>query len=218
MVVDVGGGSTELVLGDRDTVRAGYSMDIGSVRLTERHLHDDPPTAAQIAAAEADIRAALAAGRGGGAGQRGPQPDRRLRLGHHRGRARARPGPSTTRTGSTTPASRPPTSARSPPTCCGSTRAQRAEHTVINAGRVDVIAAGALILREVVDAVGVTELVASEYDILDGLARSVRERGTAWSHPGAPAGGAGTGNAGAAGRPKVEMAPDGAAWTRPDPR
>src|SRR5215207_1086329 len=59
VVVDVGGGSTELVLGDRDSVAAGYSMDIGSGRLTERHLHGDPPTAEQVAAAEADIRAAL---------------------------------------------------------------------------------------------------------------------------------------------------------------
>ncbi|MDF7663994.1 Ppx/GppA family phosphatase [Bifidobacterium sp. ESL0763] len=61
LVVDLGGGSTEMVLGgDGQTapatqVQAAFSMNIGSVRMTERHLRDDPPTAAQIAEAEADI-------------------------------------------------------------------------------------------------------------------------------------------------------------------
>ena len=60
LVVDIGGGSTEFVLGDSDGVRAARSVDIGCVRLTERHLHDDPPTVDQIRRAEDDIRAALA--------------------------------------------------------------------------------------------------------------------------------------------------------------
>ncbi len=51
VVVDLGGGSTEVVLGDADGVHAAYSTDIGCVRLTERCLHDDPPTAEQVAAA-----------------------------------------------------------------------------------------------------------------------------------------------------------------------
>ena len=61
VVVDLGGGSTELVLGGdgvtapNTQVQAAYSMNIGSVRMTERHLHDDPPTEDQIAAAIADI-------------------------------------------------------------------------------------------------------------------------------------------------------------------
>ena len=58
LVVDIGGGSTELVLGTTSPV-AAVSMDVGCVRLTERHLHDDPPTADQIAAASADVVAAL---------------------------------------------------------------------------------------------------------------------------------------------------------------
>ena len=49
VVVDLGGGSTEVVLGVRD-VEASYSADIGCVRLTERCLHSDPPTAGEIAA------------------------------------------------------------------------------------------------------------------------------------------------------------------------
>ena len=60
LVVDIGGGSTELILG---TVAAGptaaHSMDIGSVRLHERHITSDPPTADEVAAVLADIDAAL---------------------------------------------------------------------------------------------------------------------------------------------------------------
>ncbi len=58
LVVDIGGGSTELVLGEGER-RQGVSMDIGSVRLHERHLHSDPPTAAEVAACVADIDAHL---------------------------------------------------------------------------------------------------------------------------------------------------------------
>jgi exopolyphosphatase/guanosine-5'-triphosphate,3'-diphosphate pyrophosphatase len=58
LVIDIGGGSTELILGDTAPT-ASQSMDIGSVRLHERHLHSDPPTRAEIEAAIADIDAAL---------------------------------------------------------------------------------------------------------------------------------------------------------------
>jgi exopolyphosphatase / guanosine-5'-triphosphate,3'-diphosphate pyrophosphatase len=58
LVVDIGGGSTELVLG-ADTPDAAHSMDVGSVRLHERHLHDDPPPADQVRACVDDIDAAL---------------------------------------------------------------------------------------------------------------------------------------------------------------
>jgi exopolyphosphatase/guanosine-5'-triphosphate,3'-diphosphate pyrophosphatase len=54
LVVDIGGGSTELILGDQE-VEAAQSLDIGSVRLTERHLHGDPPTRAEIDAATAHV-------------------------------------------------------------------------------------------------------------------------------------------------------------------
>lgn len=63
LVVDLGGGSTELVLGgdginnDIREVTAAYSMNIGSVRMTERHLHTDPPTDDEINTAIADIDA-----------------------------------------------------------------------------------------------------------------------------------------------------------------
>ena len=63
LVVDIGGGSTEFAVGaeepDAAHPVAALSVDIGCVRLTERHLHDDPPQAGQIAAATADVDAAL---------------------------------------------------------------------------------------------------------------------------------------------------------------
>jgi exopolyphosphatase/guanosine-5'-triphosphate,3'-diphosphate pyrophosphatase len=56
LVMDVGGGSTELILGDPDgTIRSARSLDVGSVRIRERFLADDPPTAAQIAAARSHV-------------------------------------------------------------------------------------------------------------------------------------------------------------------
>ena len=58
LVVDLGGGSTELVRGTTD-VEAGRSVDVGCVRMTERHLHGDPPTPDEVAAATADVEAAL---------------------------------------------------------------------------------------------------------------------------------------------------------------
>jgi exopolyphosphatase/guanosine-5'-triphosphate,3'-diphosphate pyrophosphatase len=60
LVVDIGGGSTELVLGT-EAPDAAVSIDIGSVRLHERHLHDDPPTPEQVVACLADIDAHLGA-------------------------------------------------------------------------------------------------------------------------------------------------------------
>ncbi len=58
LVIDIGGGSTELILG-ASSPESVHSMDIGSVRLHERHLHSDPPTPAEIEACVADIDDAL---------------------------------------------------------------------------------------------------------------------------------------------------------------
>jgi exopolyphosphatase/guanosine-5'-triphosphate,3'-diphosphate pyrophosphatase len=59
LVVDIGGGSTELILGDSAGAYASQSMDIGSVRMHERYLVSDPPTPAQVTACVADIDAHL---------------------------------------------------------------------------------------------------------------------------------------------------------------
>lgn len=61
VVVDVGGGSTELIVSDGARVVSTQSLAIGAVRMTERHLHGDPPTAAEIAALDADLARELAA-------------------------------------------------------------------------------------------------------------------------------------------------------------
>ncbi|HEY3765314.1 MAG TPA: hypothetical protein VGL44_09155 [Gaiellales bacterium] len=61
LICDIGGGSTELILGGPDGVRDRESLDIGCVRLSERHLHGDPPTAAELAALRAEATAALPA-------------------------------------------------------------------------------------------------------------------------------------------------------------
>ena len=61
LICDIGGGSTELVLGGPDGVRDRASLNIGCVRLSERHLHTDPPTAAELATLRAEAAAALPA-------------------------------------------------------------------------------------------------------------------------------------------------------------
>jgi exopolyphosphatase/guanosine-5'-triphosphate,3'-diphosphate pyrophosphatase len=61
LVIDIGGGSTEMIVGARGTVEFHVSTQVGVVRHTERHLHSDPPTAAELAALAADARPALEA-------------------------------------------------------------------------------------------------------------------------------------------------------------
>ena len=61
LVFDIGGGSTELILGDQNGVGRYMSLNIGAVRLTERFLHSDPPTAAEVNEAEQFVRSALKA-------------------------------------------------------------------------------------------------------------------------------------------------------------
>jgi exopolyphosphatase / guanosine-5'-triphosphate,3'-diphosphate pyrophosphatase len=59
LVIDPGGGSTEFVVGEGDEVRSRLSVDVGSVRLTERFVHSDPPMAGELEAAADYVRAAL---------------------------------------------------------------------------------------------------------------------------------------------------------------
>jgi exopolyphosphatase/guanosine-5'-triphosphate,3'-diphosphate pyrophosphatase len=175
LVVDIGGGSTEFVLGT-DAVEAARSVDIGCVRLTERHLHDDPPTAAQIAAAEADIRAAVALARETVPVERAATlvglagtvtTVTALALGlpaydstkiHHARVTAAQVSDVTAM-------------------LLRSTHAERAALPVMHPGRVDVIGAGALVLQVLMEAVGADEMVASEHDILDGIALSIAATG-----------------------------------------
>lgn len=175
VVVDLGGGSTEVVLGSRG-VDASYSADIGCVRLTERCLHSDPPTAAEIAAAREVAREGL-----GAAFREVPVERARTWIGVA--------GTMTTLSALAQNMAAYDSEAIHLsrigfgvllPVCeelIAMTRAQRAVLGPMHEGRVDVIGGGAIIVEELADALarraGIAELVVSEHDILDGIALSI---------------------------------------------
>lgn len=176
LVVDIGGGSTEFVVGE-EHVRAARSVDVGCVRMTERHLVrdgavSDPPTEEQIAAIRADIEAALDL-----AERTVPLREARTLVGlagsvttvsaiaqnlpaydstaiHHSRVSHDRVREITER-------------------LLHSTHAERATIPSMHPGRVDVIGAGSLVLLAIMERIGAEEVVVSEHDILDGIAWSV---------------------------------------------
>ncbi|MFC9942308.1 Ppx/GppA phosphatase family protein [Streptomyces pratensis] len=176
LVVDIGGGSTEFVVGD-DSVRAARSVDIGCVRMTERHLVldgavVDPATPDRIAAIRSDIDAALdlaeetvpvssAATLVGLAGTVTTVAAIALGLEEYDSEAihhsRVSVGQVREITGR----------------LLASTHAERAAIPAMHPGRVDVITSGALVLLAVMERTGAREVVVSEHDILDGIALSV---------------------------------------------
>jgi exopolyphosphatase / guanosine-5'-triphosphate,3'-diphosphate pyrophosphatase len=179
LVVDIGGGSTEFVLGGDPAGGpvSALSVDIGCVRLTERYLHSDPPAAAEIAAAVNDIGAALDRVAGalpvraartlvGLAGSVTTVAALALGLPHydaaqiHHARISARQVAEQARG------------------LLRQTREQRASLPVMHPGRVDVIGGGAMILDEVMRRFGFAEVLVSEHDILDGIAWSLAEGGS----------------------------------------
>ncbi|MCW7943302.1 exopolyphosphatase [Streptomyces hygroscopicus] len=176
LVVDIGGGSTEFVVGD-DHVRGARSVDIGCVRMTERHLVRDgvvadPPTEEQIAAIRSDVEAALdlvdravplrdartLVGLAGSVttvsaiAQDLPEYDsariHHSRISHDRVREITE-------------------------WLLRSTHAERAAIPSMHPGRVDVIGAGALVLLAIMERIGAAEVLVSEHDILDGIAWSI---------------------------------------------
>ncbi|MCO4239127.1 Ppx/GppA family phosphatase [Pseudarthrobacter sp. MDT3-28] len=178
LVVDLGGGSTEFVLGTSDGVTAAKSVDVGCVRLTERHLQDDPPTAEQIAAAEADIDAAIV----------------RAGLDVPLERATAVVGVAGSITTITAHALRlteySPAAIHGTELSIGTiteaatdllhmTRRERAELAYMHPGRVDVMGAGGLVWRRILERLNeltagrIVTATASEHDILDGIALSI---------------------------------------------
>jgi exopolyphosphatase/guanosine-5'-triphosphate,3'-diphosphate pyrophosphatase len=171
LVFDLGGGSTEFVLGERD-VRAGYSMDIGCVRMTERHFAGGQPTEAQIEAARADIRAALDT-----VAQAVPLDSGATLVGLAgtvttvAGIALELPGYDSERIHhAVLDVAQVRETAQ---WLLHSSHAERAAVPVMHPGRVDVIAAGALVLLEIMERTGAAELLVSEHDILDGIAWSI---------------------------------------------
>jgi exopolyphosphatase/guanosine-5'-triphosphate,3'-diphosphate pyrophosphatase len=164
LVLDIGGGSTELLLDDFHT-----SLDIGSVRFTERHLHGDPPEQGELDACAAAVRDALApvdAEPHDAIGVAGTvtmlaaldlgldRYDRERVHGHRLSLAGAR-------TQLDRLASLP--------------LARRRELPAIEPERAPVIVAGAIILVETLAHLGLDAIVVSEHDILDGIALAASE-------------------------------------------
>jgi exopolyphosphatase / guanosine-5'-triphosphate,3'-diphosphate pyrophosphatase len=172
LVADIGGGSTELVLGDAGGPRAACSVNVGCVRMAERHLHDDPPTAGQIDAVVADVTAAFDL-----AEQTVPLTSAATLVGVAgtvttvAALAAGLPGYDPARIhGSTTSAAAVDEITAK---LLAMTHDERAALPVMHPGRVDVIGAGALVLRTLVARTGAGAVVASEHDILDGIALSL---------------------------------------------
>lgn len=178
LVVDIGGGSTEFVVGD-DHVRGARSVDIGCVRMTERHLmHDgvvaDPPTPAQIDAIRADIEATLDL-----VEQTVPLREARTLVGL------AGSVTTVSAIAQDLPAYDPaaihhsrvpyPRVREITESLLTSTHAERAAIPSMHPGRVDVIGAGALVLLTIMERIGAEEVVVSEHDILDGIAWKAAE-------------------------------------------
>ena len=167
LVVDIGGGSTEFVLGTVAPEHA-ISVDVGCVRMTERHLVGDPPTVEQVEATRADIVTAVAAAArsvpfdraGCFVGLAGtvttvaamamdlPEYDESLLHGSVIGREQV-----------------DDVTAR----LLAMTRAERAALPFMHPGRVDVIAGGAMVLQEAMRAAAAPSVIVSETDILDGI-------------------------------------------------
>jgi exopolyphosphatase / guanosine-5'-triphosphate,3'-diphosphate pyrophosphatase len=179
VVVDLGGGSTEIVVGggpSEDRVVASYSAEIGCVRLTERCLHSDPPTPEEVTAARRVVRERL---------------DVALRAVPVEG-TRTWVGLAGTMT--TLSALAHNMTAYDPAAIhlsrvagndllavcerlIGMTRSQRAALPPMHQGRADVIGGGAIVVeelaRELRTRAGIDELTVSEHDILDGIVLSI---------------------------------------------
>ena len=168
LVVDIGGGSTEFVTG-RSTSEQAISIDIGCVRMTERHLKSDPPTPAEIAAAERDITAAVDLALAAVPGR-----EAKTMLGLAGSvttvTALALGLPTYDATAIHHARISYPEVAKVTADLLAATVAERRSLPVMHPGRADVIGAGALILRTIMERSAQPEVVASEHDILDGIA------------------------------------------------
>ena len=178
LVVDLGGGSTEFVLGQAE-VTAERSVDLGSVRLTERHLPSDPPSPEEVCAALVDIEAGIDEAAQvvdlsavvtlvGVAGTITTTMAHALDLPEY-DRARL--------DGATLPTDQVRAAAKD---LTARSREQRSELPFLHPGRVDVIGAGALLWHRVIERVeqasGITQVTVSESDILDGTALDLAGR------------------------------------------
>ncbi len=171
LVVDIGGGSTEFVYG-ATTAEAAKSVNIGCVRMSERHFKTDPPSASEIASATADITTAIAqaaevvaittaktlvavAGTATTVAAAALGLSEYDRYAIHLARISAEKVHEISQM------------------FLSMSSTQRAALGYMHPGRVDVITAGSLVLSEIMTATGAKEFVASETDILDGMAWSL---------------------------------------------
>jgi exopolyphosphatase / guanosine-5'-triphosphate,3'-diphosphate pyrophosphatase len=177
VVLDIGGGSTELILGDDGSVLGDVSLQLGCVRLTERHLAEDPPRRVEVAAARtmiderleaadesfaaAGVRVADAAALVAVAGTATTLGALHLGLEGYE---------ETLIHGAVVPAAAVHGLAER---LLAMSSAERAALGPMQPGREDVIHGGALILSAVVARYGFDEVVISEADGLDGLAASL---------------------------------------------
>ena len=171
LVVDIGGGSTEFVFGTTQ-VEFAKSVNIGCVRMTERHFSNDPAHAHEIDLARVDIQEAIAK-----AGAIVPVTKAKTLI--------AVAGTATTVAAAALGLTEYDRYAihlsrisadkthEVAAMFLTTTREQRLALGYMHPGRVDVIPAGALVLSEIMKATGATAFVASESDILDGIARSI---------------------------------------------
>ena len=173
LVVDIGGGSTEFVFGT-SSVEVARSVNIGCVRMSERHFANDPATAHQIEAARVDIQEAIAQ-----AAAQVPITQAKTLI--------AVAGTATTVAAAALNLPEYDRYAIHLATISvvqvqeasamffNKSREERLALGYLHPGRVDVIAAGALVLSEIMHATGASEFIASETDILDGMARSIAQ-------------------------------------------
>ena len=167
LLVDIGGGSTELVLASENGRPESVSLDGGCVRLTERFLASDPPAADELRAAAEHVRSLLQPWQPAGAvGVAGTVTtlamldlgdtvyDPKRTHGHRIPRASV---------------------AAQLDRLAGLPLAERERIPGIEPGRAAVLVAGAVILREVLDVYGLAEVEASERDILHGAALAAAE-------------------------------------------
>ena len=171
LVIDIGGGSTEFVLGNRKVI-AAKSVNIGWVRMSERHFLHDPATASEIESARKDIQNAIM------------EASRQVDI---KGANSLIAVAGTATTVAAAALELPAYDRHSihlarilaekthevSEMFLHMNRSERASLGYMHPGRVDVIGAGSLVLSEIMKATGATEFIASESDILDGMAWSL---------------------------------------------
>lgn len=177
LIADIGGGSTEFVVGDAASgvITSMCSVDVGCVRMTERHLHDDPPTAEQVEQTVQTIDGIL------------DQAFERVDVSGIQTFVGLAGSVTTVAALAHRLTTYDPAAIHGSLVTLGQveevtdrlihmTRAERAAEPVMHPGRVDVIAGGALVLRQIMRRLPTGFVIASETDLLDGIAYRLAEK------------------------------------------